>query len=119
VSDAEREALKRDVALGDRDAGRKLAMSDLRCRLSRVDKIRKFIGRDVVIEGMASTYVGTLIEVSADIDAGPAELWLYPLKKITEPTGVLQLTLEQMEVTEEFPRCIPWDAVYSFGLAAK
>ncbi len=119
MKDRKRRALEREQATGDVDAGQKLAMGDLRCGVSRVDKIRKFIGKDVLIQGISTNYIGTLREVSCDSDAGPAELWLCPIKKLwdSDITMPLALYLHQMEITEEFMWCIPWDSVYSFGLA--
>ena len=116
--DNELRKLERLAATGDEEAAHKLERARNRFGESRVALLRKFVGRDVYVEGARLNYLGLLLGVTSAPDGSPAELLFSPLHRVGEWGREGPEENYTMEIPTEpgLPACIPWTAVDQFGL---
>lgn len=111
--------LRRQAAAGDKQAAADMARAEHRAGGGRVWRLRRYVGRQVYIEGARMNYVGTLADVTATAEGDPAELLFSQLTRVGDwnREGINENYSKAMPASEDLPAWVPWNAVDQFSLS--
>lgn len=119
MSDKDRRKRERDAVVGGSEEARTFARDRERCLEGPLARLRRYVGRDVYLEGARMNYCGILLEVLADAAGDPAYLLFARLWRVGDwdRTGPAAAYAQLLPVEEGLPQWVPWGAVDGFGLA--
>ncbi len=121
MSDQARREAQRKLAQdqGDEAAQRQVARAEARSgHVTRVERLRRFVGRWVYVEGARMNYIGCLVAVTETYTGDPAELLLERLFRVGDwnADGPNDQHCYEMPTEEGLPAFLPWCAVDELNL---